>query len=42
MPGFTLKSSILFINHWSFVFSSTFVYLQPLFVHMFSLWKDLS
>ena len=31
MPGH-IKASILFINHWSFVFRSTFVYLQPLFV----------
>ena len=27
-----MKSSILFLNNWSFVFRSTFVYLQPLFV----------
>ena len=27
-----MKSPILLINHWSFVFRSTFFYLQPLFV----------
>ena len=30
-----IKSSILFINHWSIVFRSTFVYLQPSLLHMF-------
>ena len=30
--SFHIKSSILFIKHWSIVFRSTFVYLQPLFV----------
>ena len=29
---FHIKSSILYIHHWSFVFRSTFLYLQPLFV----------
>ena len=32
MPVFTLKSFILFINHWSIVFRLASVYLQPLFV----------
>ena len=30
--SFHMKSSILLINHWSIVFRSTLVYLQPLFV----------
>ena len=35
-----IKSSILFINHWSCVFRSTFVYLQPLFATYALKWKD--
>ena len=35
-----IKSSILFINHWSCVFISTFVYLQPLFATYALIWTD--
>ena len=35
-----IKSSILFVNHWSCVFRSTFVYLQPLFATYALKWKD--
>ena len=35
-----IKSSILFINHWSCVFRSTFVYRRPLFATYALKWKD--